>query len=333
MSDPDPRPTAGPPPPRSARRLPSRVACPSHRPIAAWPRPPARREGRPGPRDRRARGRRAVRRRSAASARSPAASGRRSAGSSRTSRRPRRPTPKRRWRSSDAPVARAARRAVHQPGQGRPRRHRARPRSSADATTRSGSTSRSRTSRRRRSRTSRSRPTAPKTVIPMRADEGHQRLHGHHRRTGRRVGSVAGRPLRARPVEAEDHHHLAQGQARRSTARRVDDQGQDPGPLDAHRPQRRQRCVDHRHGRARTGRSRSSIALKTGTNHITISGTDPAGNASETGHDRPARHGQADGLGLGRPTTGSRASRCRRASGSSCSVDRPGRQARSPVRT
>ena len=141
-----------------------------------------------------------------------------------------------------------AQRAVHQPGDGRPGRH--------------------------RPRCGRRRPGLPDPCLPRArgpgtdadpgvaagrdaaddhpggADPGHQRLHGHPRRAFRRVRTIAAGPLCPRPEQAADQAGFA--------ARRRDGQpqgrrpgGPDPGPLDDHGAQRGHERLDRRHGRQR----------------------------------------------------------------------------------
>ncbi len=145
---------------------------------------------------------------------------------------------------------------------------------------------------------------------PGRAREGHQRLHRHDRRSGRRVGSVRRRALRLRQVTAQDHDHLAQGQRDRQR-QGADDQGQDPGPDHVAGPQRHERLIDRGHSGAGWDVQPEPVDQHRGQQ-------DPADRHGSGGQRKrgdphgPAWHRQADRVADRHRVTRSGARRCPR---------------------
>ena len=164
--------------------------------------------------------------------------------------------------------------------------------------------------RRRRSRRCRSaRPPRPR---PGRADQGHQRLHG------RRSSAPAASPRPSAIVryildttKPKMTITVAEGDAVVNGKTR-DDQGQDPGPLDAAgraiRP-----TAPRASGPARPTTTASSAQPPDRDRPATRSAstaTDPAGNAAAVVADRQSRRGQADRVARGVGLPDRRARRC-----------------------
>ena len=118
------------------------------------------------------------------------------------------------------------------------------------------------------------RPTA-RRPHPGRAHQGHQRLHRHDR--GRRTASPSRRrscatsSTTAKPkvtITSPKANAVVNGKS-------VDHQGQDAGPLDAARPQRRPTAPRSRGPPRRTARSRLSIPIAPARTRSTIDGDRP----------------------------------------------------------
>ncbi len=94
----------------------------------------------------------------------------------------------------------------------------------------------------------------PTTIVPVELTKGVNDFTVTIVGSERRIRAVRGRPLLPGPGPTQDHHRVTEERGDRQP-QGGRDHGQDPGPLHAHRPQRRQRRVHHRQRRRPTARS------------------------------------------------------------------------------